>query len=522
MNDPDKLLFSDEHDHDGSREYDELAVVNTQPAWKVLVVDDEPEVHIVTKFVLGGFEWEGRALKFYDALSAVEAREILEKEKDIAVCLIDVVMESNDAGLKLVKHIRNELHNTQTRIVLRTGQPGYAPEKSVIREYDINDYKDKTELTEIKLHTLMYSALRGYRDIMRLENNKQGLGQVIKASARIFETTSLPKFTSAVLTQLTTLLDLSHDAVFVKVLSGFSAMSGKGEFQVLAAVGDYENIEGSQDLQEIDQNVRAALEKAIQMRRSFYGDDFLVLYSESKLDRQHLLYLKHHDILSDLDRQLIDLFTANMAIAFENHTLRDDLDEAQKEMIYRLSEAVENRSIETGNHIRRVSKTSYLLAKGLGYSEEDAKLLKAAAPLHDIGKIGIPDSILHKPGKLNAEEWEVMKTHVDIGYNMLKKSDRPIMKYAALIARDHHEKWNGEGYPRGAKGEDIHQLGRIVAVADVFDALVNRRCYKGAWAYDDALKLMTEQRGQHFDPEIVDCFMANLSAMKSIQEMYSD
>jgi len=518
MKDHDKLLFTKKD----KPNLEKKPEISSKPGWKILVVDDEPEIHIVTKFVLDKFEWENRSLQFYDALSAAEARGVLHKEQDIAVCLIDVVMESNDAGLNLVKYIRDELQNTQVRIVLRTGQPGYAPEKSVIREYDINDYKDKTELTEIKLHTVMCSALRSYRDIMRLENNRIGLESVIEASARIFETTSLQKFTSAVLTQLTSLLGLNRDALFVKVLSGFSIMSDKGKLQVLAAIGDYEHLVGSQDLKNLDEGIRAVLENASKLHQSVYGPDYLVLYSESKLNCQHLLYIQHHGTLTDLDRQLIDLFTNNTSIAFENHTLRDDLEEAQKEMIYQLSEAVENRSLETGNHIRRVSKTSYQLAKALGYSEDKARLLKTAAPLHDIGKIGIPDSILHKPGKLDDDEWEIMKTHVDIGYNMLKKSDRSVMRYAAFIARDHHEKWDGSGYPRGAEGEDIHQLGRIVAVADVFDALVNRRCYKDAWDYQKAVKLIQSQSGKHFDPEVVKCFMDNLSKMQDIQDAYLD
>jgi len=518
MRDRNDLLFTNKDKPDQHKKTER----SQQPPWKILVVDDEPEVHAVTKFVLDKFEWEGRRLQFFDALSASEAKEILNKEKDIALCLIDVVMESNDAGLNLVKYIRNELENSQVRLVLRTGQPGFAPEKSIVREYDINDYKDKTELTETKLHTLMCSTLRSYRDILRLENNRIGLEQVIEASARIFETTSLQKFTSAVLTQLTSLIGFNRDALFVKVLSGFSIMSEKGRFQVLAAIGEFEHILGASDLLILDESLRTLLERASKIRQSIYEENYLVLFSESKLGCQHLLYLQHQGDLSDLDRQLINLFTHNTSIAFENHTLREDLEEAQKEMIYQLSEAVENRSLETGNHIRRVSKISYLLAKQLGYAEEDAKRVKAAAPLHDIGKIGIPDSILHKAGKLDKNEWEVMKTHVDIGYDMLKKSDRPIMKYAAFIARDHHEKWNGEGYPRGAQGNTIHQLGRIVAVADVFDALVNRRCYKEPWDYQDAIKFIHEQSGKHFDPEIVNCFMENLAKIKFIQETYSD
>ena len=151
MSDSEDLLFSeDEYGQD-----DDVRKNNEVP-WNVLIVDDEPEVHSVTKLVLSGFEWEGRPLRFFNAYTAIEAREILVQEPLISVCLVDVVMETNEAGLDLVKYIREELDNNRVRLLLRTGQPGYAPEKSVIRDYDFTDYKDKTELTDDKNHTLMF------------------------------------------------------------------------------------------------------------------------------------------------------------------------------------------------------------------------------------------------------------------------------------------------------------------------------------------------------------------------------
>ena len=517
MSDSEDLLFSeDEYGQDDDvRESDEIP-------WNVLIVDDEPEVHSVTKLVLADFEWEGRPLRFFNAYTAIEAREILVEEPSISVCLVDVVMETNEAGLDLVRYIRGDLDNNQVRLILRTGQPGYAPEKSVIRDYDINDYKDKTELTDVKLHTLMCSALRGYRDIIRLDANRVGLEMVIESSARIFETTSLKKFTNAVLIQIMSLLGINRDAFFLKVLSGFSALADHGSFQVLAGVGKFEKEVGEDSFQRLDISVRELLERTLNSRCSIFEVGHLVMYSESKLGTQHLLYLQHHGELTVLDKQLVELFCSNASIAFENHILRDDLEQTQKEMVYRLGEAVENRSRETGNHIRRVAKMSYVLAKDLGHSEEFALRVKIAAPLHDIGKIGVPDHVLNKPGKLDADEWNVMMTHVNMGHDMLKGSGREIMDFAAHIARDHHEKWDGSGYPRGVKGEDIHVLGRIVAVADVFDALVNKRCYKEAWSMDDAVALLKKESGFHFDPDIIQSFVRRLNDMLDIQQQYSD
>ena len=517
MSDSEGLLFSeDEYDQD-----DDIKE-NKEAPWNILIVDDEPEIHSVTTLVLADFEWEGRPLRFFNAYTALEAKEILNRGLSISVCLVDVVMETNEAGLDLVRYIRGELGNSQVRLILRTGQPGYAPEKSVIRDYDINDYKDKTELTDVKLHTLMCSALRSYRDIIRLDANRVGLEMVIESSARIFETTSLQKFTNAVLIQIMSLLGINRDAFFLKVLSGFSVLAENGSFQVLAGVGKFESQVGKNNFSLLNEGIGGLLEKALKVRHNIFEVGHLVMYSESKLGTQHLLYLQHHGELSALDKQLVELFCSNASIAFENHILRDDLEQTQKEMVYRLGEAVENRSRETGNHIRRVAKMSYVMAKDLGYSEEFALRVKIAAPLHDIGKIGVPDHVLNKPGKLNSNEWSVMMTHVDMGHDMLKGSGREIMDFAAYIARDHHEKWDGSGYPRGVKGEDIHVLGRIVAVADVFDALVNKRCYKDAWAMDDAIALLKKESGFHFDPVIITSFLRRLDDMVDIQKQYSD
>ena len=167
---------------------DFLAETNTQAEkpWKLLLVDDEPEIHEVTRLVLGNFRFEGKPLQFLSVYNVEQAKRLLEMHDDIAVTLLDVVMETETSGLELVKFIREDLHNHQIRIVLRTGQPGQAPEHEIISNYDINDYKEKTELTSQKLATVMFASLRAYRDIMTIEANKRGLERVIAASAHIF------------------------------------------------------------------------------------------------------------------------------------------------------------------------------------------------------------------------------------------------------------------------------------------------------------------------------------------------
>lgn len=202
--------------------------------------------------------------------------------------------------------------------------------------------------------------------------------------------------------------------------------------------------------------------------------------------------------------------------------MQQEIERAQKEIIFTMAEAGEMRSKETGYHVKRVAEYSYILAIGCGMNEKEAELLKMASPMHDIGKVAIPDSILLKPGKLTDEEWDVMRSHALMGYNILKHSERKILKAAATVALTHHEKWNGKGYPYGLAGEDIHLFGRITAIADVFDALGSDRVYKKAWELDRILELFREESGQHFDPALVKVFFDNLDKFLEIRETYKD
>lgn len=202
--------------------------------------------------------------------------------------------------------------------------------------------------------------------------------------------------------------------------------------------------------------------------------------------------------------------------------LHQEIVDTQKEIIFTMGAIGETRSKETGLHVKRVAEYSRLLALLYELGDEEAELLKMASPMHDIGKVGIPDNILHKPGKLNDEEWVIMKTHAMLGYEMLKNSSRPIMKTAAIVAKEHHEKWNGSGYPEGKSGEDIHIYGRITAIADVFDALGHDRSYKKAWKMDDILELFRKERGKHFDPILIDIFFANLDKFLKIKDEFKE
>ncbi|MBU8905923.1 HD-GYP domain-containing protein [Desertibacillus haloalkaliphilus] len=225
---------------------------------------------------------------------------------------------------------------------------------------------------------------------------------------------------------------------------------------------------------------------------------------------------------SEKDLRTLTLAASYTGKSLESALLAHEIEETQKEIIFTMGEIGESRSRETGNHVKRVAEYSKLLALLTGMSETEAELIKMASPMHDIGKVAIPDSILKKPGKLTKEEFDEMKTHAEVGYNLLKGSNRKILRAAAVIAHEHHEKWNGQGYPNQLKGEEIHIYGRITAIADVFDALASDRVYKKAWDMERILNLFKDEKGEHFDPELTDLFLENFHSFVEIKDQYRD
>ncbi len=225
--------------------------------------------------------------------------------------------------------------------------------------------------------------------------------------------------------------------------------------------------------------------------------------------------------------ELIGLSQEKILLAYftdvtEIFELNDAIEDTQREVIYAMGEIGETRSKETGNHVKRVAIYSEILARLHGLSEEEASLLKMASPMHDIGKVGIPDAILNAPRKLTKEEFEIMKTHATLGYDMLKSSNKPILQAAAIVAHEHHEKYDGSGYPNATRGEEIHIYGRITAIADVFDALGSERVYKKAWELEKILELFRQEGGRHFDPHLVELFLDNLDQFLQIRDQFKD
>lgn len=225
---------------------------------------------------------------------------------------------------------------------------------------------------------------------------------------------------------------------------------------------------------------------------------------------------------TDYDMTLLSLAASYAGKSLESVMLHQEIADTQREIISTMGEIGEIRSKETGNHVRRVAEYSYVLAKAYGLTDREAETLRDVSPMHDIGKVAIPDAVLNKPGKLTDEEYDIIKSHTRIGHQLLKGSRRELLAAAAIIAEQHHEKWDGSGYPNGLAGEDIHIFGRITAVADVFDALSAERVYKAAWPLERIEKLFREERGRHFDPAVVDVFFEKLDVLVDIRDRLND
>jgi len=492
---------------------------NTVP-WKVLVVDDEEDVHSVTTLALGSFEFQDRGLELLHAYSAKEAKEILHQRQDIALILLDVVMETDLAGLELVAYIREELSNHAIRIVLRTGQSGQVPEHQVIRAYDINDYKNKTELTAAKLYTILYSNLRSFKDINTIMRSKDALERLIVASRGISSFHNLKAFVNLTLSKIEDLLHINVDADHGGSTIAYSYYAKTNELKCFS-YQESEELETCVELSSLSALKQDLISEAIATQQNVYSDNNFVMFCSGQ--KMNLIFFGEVKIaLSSIDRNILNIFTENLISIIDNIYLHEVIDNSQKELIYRLGEVVESRSNETGYHVKRVAFYSSLLAELAGLPETEVELLKSASPLHDIGKIAIPDAVLNKPGKLDADEWEVMKTHALKGYNILNGAGLALLDVAATVALHHHEKWDGSGYPQGLAKNDIHLYGRITAIADVFDALGSERCYKKAWPLQQILDLFNREKGKHFDPRLISLFMDNLDLFLAIRDRYQD
>jgi len=481
--------------------------------YKILIADDDIEVHTVTKMVLQDFVFNQYRLEFLDAYTGEETKSVLAQYPDIAVVFLDVVMEKFHSGLEVVKYLREDLNNAFTRIILRTGQPGEAPEESIIRDYDINDYRLKTDMTVQRIKTSLYVALRNYRDLIKIENNRKGLEKIITASSNLFSNQSIDQLFKNILNQLSTFNSHDSEILYIqdveKPIDAFITQQSNLHPMIIIGTGRFEKCIGLdmnelQELQTISEWIHNHKSSPNQVAMI---DNGIIISQNSSALMNNYIYIDTKD--KELDINLVNVFMSHYSVALENYLLSNMINTTQTEIISTFADTVEKHFDETGSHVERISKMMYQFALKMYFSYAECETLKVASTMHDIGKISIPDSILKKPGKLTPEEYEIIKNHSRIGYNILSKSDLGILKIAAEIAFYHHEKYDGTGYPNGLKGNEIPLNARMMAIIDVFDAITHKRIYKESESVEVALSFLVENKGIHFDPNLVDLFINN-------------
>ncbi len=498
--------------------------------WKILLVDDEPDILEITAMVLEDVSYQGKPLSILLANNSQEALDIIKKNNDIALAFVDVVMETEHAGLDLIKYVRNQLNNKDIRLIIRTGNPGKAPFKEIIQHLEIDDYKEKNELTADKIETSVITSLRAYSNLIQKKLLEQSLRDILDIHNKLHNTKNKEIFFN---TCLESLIDFSKKYIHKNTDSSFFVKQKNDSFNFYFGTGEYiretNHSNNSVKLLSEDDEISKLIHEYIDTHLSCIitediedSNDLCKCHAPNDYNKNHLLLsikdlagevywigLKLPEKLSSSVLDLLNVVATHLLSTIDNAILQHQLNSAQSEVLQRLCGSVESKSKETGSHIRRVSLYSELLAKLYGLKPEVQTLIREGAPMHDIGKVGIPDMILQKNGPLTPEEWDIMKKHPAIGYELLKHDDFQIMNYGATIAYTHHEKFDGSGYPQGLSGENIPISGRIVAIADVFDALLSKRAYKNAWTFDDVVKLIQEQSGKHFDPKLVSLFLEN-------------
>ncbi len=433
----------------------------------------------------------------YDILASLEGEgglDILADEENIDLILLDIMMPEMD-GFEVCRRLKNNSKTKDIPVIFITADNN---ESSIEKAYEVGgvDYITKPfKAREVISRINTHLSLSEQKNLLEknLQDNIILLNQykdVVDISTIVSKTDIQGKITYV------------NDA-FIKI-SGYT----KDEL-----IGKNHNIVRHPD---VPTSVFKDLWETIKNKHTWQGE-----VKNKKKDGSY--YVVQSVVMPILDSKgNIEEFISVRHDITDIYNLQKEIEDTQKEVVFTMGAIGETRSKETGNHVKRVAEYSRLLAFYVGLSQEDITLLADASPMHDIGKVGIPDNILHKPGKLDDDEFVIMRTHAELGYKMLAHSNRPLLKTAAKIALEHHERWDGLGYPRHLKEEEISIEGRITAIADVFDALGSDRVYKEAWENERIFEYFKEQKGKQFDPKLVDLFFENLDKFLEIRNNFKD
>ncbi len=501
---------------------------------RILVVDDEIVIRELLYDILTD---EGFSVE--TASNGRVALEQVTGDNGFVVLFTDIMMPEMD-GIELIREAR-KIAPSLVPIVM-TGYATLETARAAVKEGAYDYVLKPFNLSEVKL--AVTNALERRRltiDNMRLREIT-GLFNISESIASIRNESELLEFVlSAALSHVDavrgSLMLVSDDGKKLRVAcsSGLSENHATSIVETDKSISGWvaknvkplflEDIEAHPDFQEMSQRLRGKSFISVPLERKATPSDLTSISESSKPRVIAVLNVTEKPDggkFAESDVKVLSIVANHAAAALENVRLLRDIEDAQREIVFTLGEIVETRSRETGFHVKRVAEYSKLLGLKYGLLPAEAEVLRLASPLHDVGKVGVPDAILNKPGKLTKEEYDIIKTHTQTGYDMLKVTRGRVLQAAAIIALQHHEHWNGKGYPQGLSGDETHIYGRICAIADVFDALGVRRSYKEAWEIERILAYFKEQRGTQFDARLVDIFFENLDEIIAIRDAFPE
>lgn len=501
---------------------------------RILIVDDEIVIRELMTDIL---QDEGFATE--TASDGKTALKMLKEDSGFSVLFTDIMMPEMD-GIELVREARKVAPGIVP--IVMTGYATLETARAAVKEGAYDYVLKPFNLSEIKL--AVSNALE--RSRLTAENARlreiSGLFNISESIASIREENHLLDFVlDAALERLDaergSLMLVSPDGRSLTVAKsiGLPTRNSGASVETGSSISGWvaenvkpllvTNLEQAPQLRDMSLKLDSQSFISVPLERKTGGDETHRL-AESGLPKViaviNITGKRGGGQFTEADLKMLSIVANHAAAALENVRLIQEIEDAQREQLFTLGEIVETRSRETGHHVKRVAEYSKLLAQRSGLTAVDSEILWLASPLHDVGKVGIPDAVLNKPGKLTPEEFDVIKTHSQIGYDMLKVSKGRVLQAAAVIAHQHHEKFDGTGYPQGLSGKDIHIFGRITGIADVFDALGVERIYKKAWELDRILEYFKEQRGKHFDPELLDVFFTHLQEIIEIRNAFPE
>ena len=474
----------------------------TGEPWQVMIIDDDDSLHQTTKYALYGFTFLDSRITWIDAYSAQEAKDIVLKNPDIALIFLDVVMESDNAGLEFARWFREVGINEATRIILRTGQPDQAPEHQAIVEYDLHDYKTKTELTSEKLLTTTISALRSYRDLRIIEAARNGLQKIIGSMQYLFNLQSMRCYATGVLMQINALIDFRRSGI----ICAQTVNPGKA-IEILAEVGHF--IHPRETIEQI-------LYRAAELQSNIYESDYTVLALVDQHNRHFTIYLENRRRLTDTEIHLLSIFCSSISVGFGNIKFLDDFAYAHLHVANALADTTRHKQ---HHRLSRIARWMGDLAETLYHRQYEpthitpafVEKIRTAAILYDARRHINPDFRIPLPTEnTQPHNIDATKTTDDSPHDNIS-----FVTYSTLVNQmisSCHERWDGNGYPEKRSGATIPVEARMAAITDVI--LANQD--KG-YSLDAQIHALFAERGTRFDPEITDAAVELLQNATEIQ-----